>query len=554
MNVALVAAVLGGVGLFLLGMWLMTEGLKLAAGRALRRILTRSTRTIPHGIASGAFITAVVQSSSAVTVATVGFVNAGLIGLAPAIAVIYGANIGTTMTGWLVAVIGFHVNIAAFALPAIGLGMLARLFGAEGRLAALGQALAGFGLFFLGIDFLKDAFSGLGDAFDLAAMGGGGVLALLGFVGAGIVLTTLMQSSSAAMAITLTAAAGGTIPLNAAAAVVIGTNIGTTSTAALAAIGATPNARRVAAAHVVFNVIAGAAALVLLPVLIALLDFLQPWFGAGGGYATLLAAFHTLFNVLGVVIVAPATTRLVGFLETRFRAGEEDEARPKYLDRNVVATPVLAMHALARELGRLGEIARRMLKGALSTELAPARELTRDKMVLDRLVEVIGEFSARLQRVNLPAELNNVLPNALRVSRYYGETAELAQRVSRAQGQAEPLPAREIADAVHEFRAATIRLVDAADAGAGGFSSGALTVELDRYQERYQALKAELLRAGTETRIPVRQMVNTLDMLSDVRRAGEQMVKAARHLANLERASREEETSGNTPERERAAN
>ncbi|UCH54210.1 MAG: Na/Pi cotransporter family protein, partial [Pseudomonadota bacterium] len=283
MSWSAIAGVVGGTGLFLLGMWLMTDGLKLSAGGALRAILTHGTRTVPRGIASGALITAVVQSSSAVTVAAIGFVNAGLMGLGQAVAVIYGANIGTTMTGWLVALVGFHLNIAAFALPAVGIGMLARVFGANGRLGPIGQALAGFGLFFLGIDVLRTTFLNLGDVFDLGAYAGEGVLPLLLFVGIGIVLTTLIQSSSAAMVLALTAAGGGAIPLNAAAALVIGTNIGTTSTAMLAVIDATPNARRVAAAHVIFNFIAALAALAMLPLLIAGLNWLLPWFGPGAG-------------------------------------------------------------------------------------------------------------------------------------------------------------------------------------------------------------------------------------------------------------------------------
>ena len=157
MSASTIASLLGGIGLFLLGMRLLTDGLKTAAGRALRGILARSTGTRLRGVLSGALITSVVQSSSAVTVATIGFVNAGILTLLQAVAVIYGSNVGTTATGWIVAIVGIHVNIKALALPAVGAGMLLGLFGRGDRLRAAGQALAGFGVFFLGIDVLRAA-------------------------------------------------------------------------------------------------------------------------------------------------------------------------------------------------------------------------------------------------------------------------------------------------------------------------------------------------------------------------------------------------------------
>ena len=144
----MIGSLLGGIGLFLLGMVLMTDGLKTAAGKTLRNILQSSTGTPMRGLLSGALITSLVQSSGAVTVAIIGFVNAGLMSLGQAVTVIYGTNIGTTMTSWLVAIIGFNVNIKAFALPAIGMGMMYRLIKGSGRQGAIGEALAGFGVFF----------------------------------------------------------------------------------------------------------------------------------------------------------------------------------------------------------------------------------------------------------------------------------------------------------------------------------------------------------------------------------------------------------------------
>ncbi|MEJ2651807.1 MAG: Na/Pi symporter [Gammaproteobacteria bacterium] len=386
MSLALMENLLGGMGLFLMGMWLLSEGLKLAGGHALRIILSHWTGTPLRGLLSGVFITSLVQSSSAVTVATIGFVNAGLISLQRAVRVIYGSNIGTTVTGWLVAFVGLQFDIKVFALPLIGIGMLLRISGGGTRRAASGTALAGFGLFFVGIDFLRLAFAGLSQHVPLGAAlnGGAGGLALA-FV-AGVLITVLMQSSSAAMAITLTAAAGGALPVAAAAAMVIGTNIGTTSTAVLAALGATPNARRVAAAHVAFNIITALAAFVLLPLLLWILKGFEGVLGSSGAPAVDLALFHTVFNVLGVSLMWPVSTRLVDFLERRFRSREEDEAQPRFLDRNIVTTPFLAIHALAMELERMGGIALRIAKSAMNTETTVDPRLEADSRVLDRLV------------------------------------------------------------------------------------------------------------------------------------------------------------------------
>jgi phosphate:Na+ symporter len=533
MSLALMENLLGGMGLFLMGMWLLSEGLKLAGGHALRIILSHWTGTPLRGLLSGVFITSLVQSSSAVTVATIGFVNAGLISLQRAVRVIYGSNIGTTVTGWLVAFVGLQFDIKVFALPLIGIGMLLRISGGGTRRAASGTALAGFGLFFVGIDFLRLAFAGLSQHVPLGAAlnGGAGGLALA-FV-AGVLITVLMQSSSAAMAITLTAAAGGALPVAAAAAMVIGTNIGTTSTAVLAALGATPNARRVAAAHVAFNIITALAAFVLLPLLLWILKGFEGVLGSSGAPAVDLALFHTVFNVLGVSLMWPVSTRLVDFLERRFRSREEDEAQPRFLDRNIVTTPFLAIHALAMELERMGGIALRIAKSAMNTETTVDPRLEADSRVLDSLVEAVGEFTTLMQRSSLPAELDEVLPNALRVSRYYTEAVELARRIAAAQSAGEPIVAADLAAAVADFKAVVVKLLDTADVRNTEFSLEKNAAQLQELEGEYQRLKTHLLRGGAAGQLPVRRVVAQLDVCSDMRRLAEQAEKGARYLDGL---------------------
>ena len=533
MTLSMIGSLIGGIGLFLLGMLLMTDGFKLAAGKTLRNILEGSTSTPMRGLLSGALITSLVQSSGAVTVSIIGFVNAGLMSLNQAITVIYGSNIGTTMTSWLVALVGFQVNIKAFALPAIGIGMMQRLIKGPGRQGAMGEALAGFGVFFLGIDVLKSSFEGIGAGIQLANLGGGGFISLLVFLGIGFLLTFLMQSSSAALAIVLTATAGGVIPLNDAAVMVIGANVGSTSTAALAVLGATPNAKRVAASHVVFNLLTGLVALLILPLLLKFLVSLQDILGKNTGPVTILAMFHTTFNVLGVILLWPMTKKMVVFLKKRFRTSEEDEARPRYLDKNVVSTPVLAMHALAKELERLGIIARRMAKGALSTEASPGPQLGKDKIILDKLETKIGEFVNLMQRSHLPVELDDLLPNGLRVAGYYAAVAELAILAADKQAELQSLEDEEAAEAMAHFKGSVVKLLECADVEAEGYGVNSCMELVHLLIDEYHDLKAQLLREGTQGLIPVRQMVLLQELISYIRRIAEQAEKGARYLSGL---------------------
>lgn len=528
---AMAAGFAGGLGLFLLGMWLMTEGLKLAAGHALERILSTWTRTRFRGLLAGILVTSLVQSSSAVTVAAIGFVNAGLLSLGQTVWLIFGANVGTTMTGWLVALIGINIRIEAFALPLLGVGMLLRLTGEGARRGAIGTALAGFGTLFLGIDILKDSFSGLGQEVRLEAFAGEGWSALLLFIAIGVLLTTLMQSSSAALAIALTAAAGGLIPLASAAAITIGANVGTTVTAMLAVIGATSNAKRAAAAHVLFNLLTAVVALLILPWLLALIGLLGTGLGLAAAPATTLALFHTVFNLLGVLLMWPLSARLVRELERRFRTAEEDESRPRHLDVNVLPVPPLALDALVLEVQRVSAIARRMMLAVLSQERMPGPVLTRDKAVVDRLTIAIGEFAAQLYRTRLSIESAERLPGILRVARYYDATATIATDMAMVQIRVGEILDADVRAAMSALRASAAELFGQADTADARFSVEAVNATLVRFEEQYQNVKEALLRAGAAGRIPVVQMESLLQLASFTRRAVQQMAKGAQHLA-----------------------
>lgn len=518
---------LGGVGLFLLGMRAMSEGLRVAAGRTLRTVLQRWTATRLRALGSGVLLTAVVQSSSAVTVAVIGFANAGLLTLGQSIAVIYGSNIGTTVTGWLVALVGFHMDVKAFALPAIGIGMALHL-GRSVRVGALGEALAGFGLFFLGIDILKTALVGAQDSLSAASVSVDGVGAIVLFTGVGFALTLLMQSSSAAIAVILTSVGGGVLPIESGACLVIGANVGTTSTAALAVLGATSNAKRVAMGHVAFNVVTGAVALATLPLLLLLVGRFRQVLGLGAEPAAVVAGFHTLFNLLGVALLWPLTPRLVAWLETRFRTPEEDEGRPRYLDRNVGATPILAAGALGLELARAGALARGMAQASLRGG-APASRVAARREALGQLLEATGRFVTGLQQSRLPAELETALPTALRVARYYAEAAELSQAIAASRAELAPLPS-DLAAEVRGLEQAVDDFLERTAVDRAGTTADAAATALASLEERYHALKDTLLRAGTEGRVPVGELIAHLDRLSNLRRLAEQMERAALHL------------------------
>lgn len=533
MSYSLAGSFIGGIGLFLLGMRLMTDGLRFAAGSALRHVLGQWTRTPLRGLLSGALITSLVQSSSAVTVATIGFVNAGLLTLRQSIGVIYGSNIGTTMTGWLVALIGFNVDVKALALPLIGIGVILRLTGASRRRGALGEALTGFGLFFLGVAVLKGAFEGIGGQLPLQQMTNGGVGGAVLFVGIGFVLTLLMQSSSAAMALILTATAGGVAPLAAAAAAVIGANVGTTSTAAISVIGATPNAKRVAAAHVLFNLFTGVVAFAILPLLLGAVAFCTRVLGLQQSPAVTLALFHTTFNILGVLLMWSLTPLLVRALERRFRSIEEDMSRPRYLDRNVLATPTLALDAVALELARIGTVARGMGKGVLSAERTVGRQLASDKTAVIALVEAVGQFSVAMQRTNLPADFDQSLPDALRVARYYTAAAELADDIASAQELAGYLGDEALNSEMVYFRSDAVQLLDAAEPARDGYDVAATERMLAALDDAYHSLKAHLLRAGAQARINSEQMVQQLEIYSRIRRMLQQVVKGGVYLHGL---------------------
>ena len=297
---------LAGLGIFMFGMFLMEESIKNLAGRSFKGFIKNSTKGRIRSVLSGTLVTAVLQSSSAVSLMVLAFVGAGIMAMENAIGVILGSNIGTTATAWIVAFFGFKVNIEDYSLPLIGLGGLGLIFlGKSARYSNISKLMVGFGFLFMGLDYMKTSVTELTQAFDVTSLPDYGILP---YAFAGLVLTAVMQSSSATIAIVLTSLNAEVIGFNAAAAMVVGANVGTTVTVILGTIGGTQIKKRVALSHLMFNTLTAVIGLLLLPLITWLIVIVL---GPVGENAVMgVALFHTIFNVLGLLIFLPFITLL----------------------------------------------------------------------------------------------------------------------------------------------------------------------------------------------------------------------------------------------------
>ena len=386
----------------------MTDGLKALAGSALRRVLTKAAATPLRGTFWGAVITLLVQSSSATTMTTIGLVSAGLLTFPQGLSLVFGANIGTTGTGWLVAMFGVRVSLTAVALPIVFVGALLKLVG-RGRWSAAGSAIAGFALILVGLTTLQQGMGGLAEQLhpeDLPSVLGeagvgwwSGAWGVMVLVVAGIVMTTVMQSSTAAIAVTLSALYAGAVGLDQAVALVIGQNIGTATSSAMAAVGASSTAKRLAAAYIAFKLIAAAVALVLFPIVIRLM------LRASGSIdpVTLLAAYHTGYNVVGVGILLPLMGPFTRMIERI--VPERGSVFTRGLDPASLASPAVAVEAVRRTVALVLESL--CSSAAIGLE-KPGRDGTIqsivDAVTVHRTSDALQQARAFLSKVNGPLE------------------------------------------------------------------------------------------------------------------------------------------------------
>jgi len=351
-----ISTILGGVALFLIGMEYMETGFKTFSGGLLEKVLERSTSTTPRAIATGFLATAIVQSSSLISIIVISFLSAELMTLTSAVGVIFGSNIGTTATAWLVSVFGLKIKISVYAMPMIITGIFIPLALKSDSWKGIASILIGLGIIFLGIGYMKEGFETMKEGINLAQYAMAGYAGIFVYVLIGAAATVIIQSSSATMAIIITALAVGQIDYANALALAIGANVGTTVTAILASLKSNENGKRLAVAHFIFNIVTGVIAIAFIYQLSELVDYLSDFLGIGlENYAMKLSLFHTLFNIIGVLAVSPFIHLLVKFLSTLFIPKGVNKGKPKYLDDSVLAHPSAALSAITMETKHLYE-------------------------------------------------------------------------------------------------------------------------------------------------------------------------------------------------------
>jgi phosphate:Na+ symporter len=384
---------LAGLGIFLFGIFLMEESIKLLSGRAFKSLIRRYTATPIKGIISGSVSTAVLQSSSAVSLMVLAFVGAGIMNLVNAIAVMMGAKIGTTMTAWIVAVFGFKFSIESFALPMIGIGGLGLIILAKSpRYVNISKLLVAFGFLFHGLDFMKVSVEDLAASIDLASLP---QLGLWIYLLAGLILTAIMQSSSATIAIVLTMIFTNVINFQEGAAMVIGANVGTTVTVMLGSIGGIPAKRQAAISQLIFVTSTGFIAFVFLPFLVWLILDL---FHFDDNLVLGLALFHTIFNVLAVVLFYPFIPRVSKYVQHLIP--ERYEKLTRYVDNTSPEISEAAVIAIRKEimnqLSNSIEYIKNLYHIYDNRGRASGRRTSLDYVDLERLHAEIFEYYAKM--------------------------------------------------------------------------------------------------------------------------------------------------------------
>lgn len=423
-----ILSIIGALGFFIYGMKIMSEGIQKAAGDKLRGILKAITSNRLSGVLTGFVTTSIIQSSSATTVMIVSFVNAGLLSLRQAIGVIMGANIGTTMTAWLLVLLGFSkFSLASYSLPILAIGV-PLLFVSKDQLRSFGEFLIGFALLFMGLSALKGEVKSLHleqnqDFINfITDLGSGGYPAILLFVLIGTILTVIVQSSSAAMALTLIFVSEG-LPLEFAAAIVLGENIGTTITANLAAMIGNVHSKRAARAHLLFNIFGVIWMLILFFPFVNFVSSitvdLMAFFGEkieGDSELNLrtLALFHTFFNIINTLLLV----WFVNFIEktvikfTPSKTEEDEEFKLEYISSNLMLTPEISILEAKKEVAKFGEITARMngfLRTAINTsdkkeKKAMYAKIEKYENITDKVELEIADYLGKASRLEMSQE------------------------------------------------------------------------------------------------------------------------------------------------------
>ena len=435
--------VAAGVAIFLFGIFMLQDGFKLLSGGNLERLLGAATRSTPRALAFGLVSSTLVQSSSLVSVLTISFLSAGLISLIGGIGIVFGANLGTTTGAWLVAAFGLRVDIADYAMPMVAFAVVL-VFQKARPVRGFGYVLAGAGFLFLGIFYMKDGFEAFRDGLDLSRYAMPGIWGLLVYTALGAAATVILQSSHATMVLVITALAAGQISYENAIALAVGANVGTTVTAMIGAVGANVQGKRLAIAHLVFNLVTAAVALILVSPLTALVDVVARVAGVGAeDYALKLAIFHTIFNTLGVILMLPLTGWLVSFLERRLPETEPDVSRPRHLNAAIDDYPETLESALRQEVSHLYDNAVKLVLHGLNLH----RETVVDA----------SDLGAAVRESREPIDLDIGDEYERRVKTLYTAIVDFATRATRHRENAPEVVAR--IDALRDMAGGLVRSV-----------------------------------------------------------------------------------------------
>ena len=548
---SIVIPFIGGLAMFIYGMNIMAAGLQHAAGSKMKQILEVLTQNKLMGIALGALVTAIIQSSSATTVMVVGFVNAGLMNLTQAISVIMGANIGTTITGWLVSAGEWAKMFSPSTLApiAVMVGVIVTLVGKRQQSKDVAGIIIGFGILFIGMNTMSDAVYPLreSEVFKTAfiSMGSNPFLGIL--VGAGV--TAIIQSSSASQGILLSLASAGLVPTNAAVFIIMGQNIGTCVTAILSSVGASKNAKCVGTMHLTFNIAGTIIFSILAMFLFARLD---PSYGEGIINMTQISFIHTVFNVGTTIILMPFSGYIIKFamkvnglkaVETK-----SDEAELVHLDKRMMSTPSVAVEGAKLETIRMGRIARENLSLALSTLSDHDEEKMADvkqrEFVIDKLCDNISKYLIDLCMLHLSDKDNEMVTSLLntvsdmeRVGDHAENIVELAEEMKQ--------------EGISFSDTALEELNEMSTTTLGAYDNAVKALELDdiTYAVKTSFLEDQVdamekkLRAGHIERLSnaecsVNAGIHFIDLLGNLERVSDHAMNIAQVVLNEHRAEK----------------
>ena len=400
--------ILSGIAIFIIGMFFMQDGFKQLSGGILEKLLEKFTSNTLYAIVTGFLSTSVVQSSTIITLIVVSFLSAELLTLVQAVGIVFGSNVGSTTTAWIVSSLGVDVKISTYAFPMLVFGVVLRFFKSNG-VKGSGNVLLGLGFIFLGISYMKDGFDIMKNSIDLASYAMEGYLGIIVYILIGILITVVIQSSAATLAIVITALNADSITYVNAIALAIGANVGTTLTTILASFASNENGKRVALIHFLFNLISATFITILIYQFIDLTDFIAPFLGVSdNNYGMKLALFHTIFSVTGVILLTPAISLLVKLSEKLIQKKVSSASKPKYLNQSVLSNPDASLAALRKEIINLYENCQKAMLHALNIHTTG---LTREtlKVQLAKELTIIDTDIDEIYQKNLKALYSEIV-------------------------------------------------------------------------------------------------------------------------------------------------